>query len=158
MSVGNGKVSASVHFTDGSLIQGGSRPAQFTTDDFITQKLIEASPEFKSGRIFILRSVELDEYLSVRRASEKPIPPATAPVSDPPQGDTPEDGTSAPGPEIGPTEGRTPEDDTSAPVAFHSNSEARDFLEEKGLSGLGSKTRAELIAAAESIGIAITFE
>lgn len=48
-------------FTNGSTTAYGVAPATFITKDEITQRIIENSDEFKSGRIKLVRKVELPD-------------------------------------------------------------------------------------------------
>lgn len=52
-----GKACMSVHFTGGAITKYGVTPAEFTTTDPFTQRVIEDSEYFRSGRITVLRSV-----------------------------------------------------------------------------------------------------
>ncbi len=52
-----GKAAMSVHFTGGALTKYGVTPAEFTTTDHFTQRVIEDSEYFRSGRITVLRSI-----------------------------------------------------------------------------------------------------
>ncbi len=52
-----GKAAMSVHFTGGALTKYGVTPAEFTTADPFTQRVIEDSEYFRSGRISVIRSV-----------------------------------------------------------------------------------------------------
>ena len=53
-----GKATVKVHFSGGSLTGYGVTPAEFTTQNPMTQAIIENSKEFKSGKIFLLREIE----------------------------------------------------------------------------------------------------
>lgn len=63
-----GKACMSVHFTGGALTKYGVTPAEFTTADPFTQRVIEDSEYFRSGRIAVLRSIGRPD---VRPASRK---------------------------------------------------------------------------------------
>lgn len=52
-----GKAAMNVHFTGGALTKYGVTPAEFTTTDSFTQRVIEDSEYFRTGRITVLRSV-----------------------------------------------------------------------------------------------------
>lgn len=56
-----GKACMSVHFTGGALTKYGVTPAEFTTSDPFTQRVIEDSEYFRTGRITVLRSVGMPE-------------------------------------------------------------------------------------------------
>ena len=53
-------VNMKVDFTNGSTTAYGVAPATFMTKDELTQNIIEHSDEFKSGRIKLIRNVELE--------------------------------------------------------------------------------------------------
>lgn len=63
-----GKACMSVHFTGGALTKYGVTPAEFTTTDPFTQRVIEDSEYFRTGRITVLRSVG---HADVRPLSRK---------------------------------------------------------------------------------------
>lgn len=50
-----GKACMCVHFTGGALTKYGVTPAEFTTCDPFTRRVIEDSDYFRSGRITVLR-------------------------------------------------------------------------------------------------------
>lgn len=50
-----------VDFTNGTVTAYGVAPATFMTKDALTQHIMENSDEFKSGRIFLVRSVPLPD-------------------------------------------------------------------------------------------------
>ncbi|MBE6346966.1 MAG: hypothetical protein E7067_07185 [Lentimicrobiaceae bacterium] len=56
-----------VLFSDGSITATGITPATFTTDNFMVQHAIERSHDFKNGRIYIVRSIELNEEVKIER-------------------------------------------------------------------------------------------
>lgn len=58
-SVNCGGVRMKVAFTNGSATAWGVAPATFTTEDELTQHIMENSNLFKDGRIKIVRSVQL---------------------------------------------------------------------------------------------------
>lgn len=53
-----GKATVTVHFSGGSLTGYGVTPAEFTTENPMTQAIIENSEYFKKGKIFLMREVE----------------------------------------------------------------------------------------------------
>ena len=69
-----GKATVKVHFSGGSLTGYGVTPAEFTTQNPMTQAIIENSKEFKSGKIFLLREIEgtgkFKEFVSSQHANE----------------------------------------------------------------------------------------
>ena len=56
-----------VLFSDGSITATGITPATFTTDNFMVQHAIERSHDFKNGRIYIVRSIELNKEVKIER-------------------------------------------------------------------------------------------
>lgn len=50
-----------VDFTNGSTTAYGVAPATYQTKDELTQRIIENSDEFKSGRIRLVRKIELPD-------------------------------------------------------------------------------------------------
>lgn len=58
-SVNCGGVRMKVAFTNGSATAWGVAPATFTTEDELTQHIMENSDLFKDGRIKVIRSVQL---------------------------------------------------------------------------------------------------
>lgn len=69
-----GKATVKVHFSGGSLTGYGVTPAEFTTQNPMTQAIIENSKEFKSGKIFLLREIEgtgkFKEFVRSQHANE----------------------------------------------------------------------------------------
>lgn len=59
-------------FTDGSMTAIGQNPAKYTTSDFLVQRAIENSSEFKKGRIQVVDTIELDEEVRIERNPAKP--------------------------------------------------------------------------------------
>lgn len=64
-----GRNNVKVMFADGSVSAMGVNPATFTTENFIVQRAIENSAEFKRGRIKVINTIELAEELRVERNS-----------------------------------------------------------------------------------------
>lgn len=69
-----GKATVKVHFSGGSLTGYGVTPAEFTTQNPMTQAIIENSKEFKNGKIFLLRGIEgtgkFKEFVRGQHANE----------------------------------------------------------------------------------------
>lgn len=69
-----GKATVKVHFSGGSLTGYGVTPAEFTTQNPMTQAIIENSKEFKGGKIFLLREIEgtgkFKEFVRGQHANE----------------------------------------------------------------------------------------
>lgn len=67
-----GRATLKVLFTDGSMTAIGQNPAKYTTSDFLVQRAIENSNEFKKGRIQVVDTIELDEDVRIERNPAKP--------------------------------------------------------------------------------------
>lgn len=67
-----GRATLKVLFTDGSMTAIGQNPAKYTTSDFLVQRAIENSGEFKKGRIQVVDTIELDEEVRIERNPAKP--------------------------------------------------------------------------------------
>ena len=69
-----GRATLKVLFTDGSITSIGQNPAMYTTSDFLVQRAIENSSEYKKGRIMMVNTIELDEEVRIERnpALEQP--------------------------------------------------------------------------------------
>ena len=69
-----GKATVTVHFSGGSLTGYGVTPAEFTTENPMTQTIIENSDYFKKGKIFLMREVEgtgkFKEFVKGQHANE----------------------------------------------------------------------------------------
>lgn len=69
-----GKATVTVHFSGGSLTGYGVTPAEFTTENPMTQAIIENSDYFKKGKIFLIREVEgtgkFKEFVKGQHANE----------------------------------------------------------------------------------------
>lgn len=67
-----GRATLKVLFTDGSITSIGQNPAMYTTSDFLVQRAIENSSEYKKGRIMTVNTIELDEDVRIERNPAKP--------------------------------------------------------------------------------------
>lgn len=67
-----GRATLKVLFTDGSMTAIGQNPAKYTTSDFLVQRAIENSSEYKKGRIQVVDTIELDEEVRIERNPAKP--------------------------------------------------------------------------------------
>ena len=165
-----GKKNVSINFSDGSISAMGINPASFTTDNIILQNAIEASSDFKRGRITIVRTIVLDEDLPIIRNAPKPAKspiPAASPQPEPqpePEheanngsqevADTPQKAESNPD---------APEDkvEETAPltqVEFSCNDDAKDYLEQNfGYVRSKLRNRDDIIAAGKAHNVEINF-
>lgn len=55
-----GSARINIHFSGGALTGYGVTPAEYSTDDLLIQRIIESSDYFKTGKITILRTIEVD--------------------------------------------------------------------------------------------------
>ena len=67
-----GRATLKVLFTDGSMTAIGQNPAKYTTSDFLVQRAIENSSEYKKGHIMTVNTIELDEEVRIERNPAKP--------------------------------------------------------------------------------------
>ena len=69
-----GKATVTVHFSGGSLTGYGVTPAEFTTENPMTQAIIENSDYFKKGKIILMREVDgtgkFKEFVKGQHANE----------------------------------------------------------------------------------------
>lgn len=77
-----GRATLKVLFTDGSMTAIGQNPAKYTTSDFLVQRAIENSSEFKKGRIQVVDTIELDEDVRIERNPAKASLSQTTPVTE----------------------------------------------------------------------------
>lgn len=162
-----GRSAMKVLFTDGSMNAMGTNPATYTTDNLMVQHAIENSDHFKRGRIHIVRTVPLDEEVHIDRNPKRETPPAPAPDPAPLNGDqnAPEEETkqdneeeSQPEEDVKKAEEETPAPTTMTEMEFDNNDDAKDFLETNfGYIRSKLRNRADIVAAGEAHGIAISF-
>lgn len=171
-----GRSNMKVLFTDGSVTAYGVNPARYTTDSLMVQHAIENSEQFKRGRIYIVNEVDLDEEVKVMR--NQPHVAVTAPNRAAEAGETtgekvePEDmeAEAETEREAGETDVAesepvdVPEPEASTgekaltAMEFDNNDDAKDFLATKfGVVRSKMRVRADIIAAGEANGIAISF-
>ena len=74
----SGNVKVHVNFTGGYENKWGVAPAVYSTDNPITQRLIENSFEFKSGRIQLIGNYEVES--KEKKADKKKAEPAVLPL------------------------------------------------------------------------------
>ena len=143
-----GRATVKVAFVGGAITTQGVTPATFITEDPVVQFAIENSPEFKSGKIKIIRRAKLDGTVEIgsnpkRNNEAKPDTECTM------QNEASEDK-----PEI---EAEKP----SSPLLemeFDCNDDAKDYLEKTfGCTRSKIKTRTEIVAAGLANGVNILF-
>lgn len=64
-----GKNSIKIGFTGGSICNGCTQPARYSTSHLIVQEAIERSEDFRRGRIRLEQTIPLDEELIIERAT-----------------------------------------------------------------------------------------
>ena len=166
-----GKKNVSINFSDGSISAMGINPASYTTDNIIMQNAIEASSDFKRGRITIVRTIVLDEDLPIIRNAPKPAQSPIPTASPQPQpeheiaheanngsqevADTPQEESIAEAPDT-PEE---PEEETAplTQVEFSCNDDAKDYLEQFGYVRSKLRNRDDIIAAGKAHDVEIIF-
>lgn len=160
IKVGRGQMK--VMFTDGSATGYGTNPAMYTTENLMMQKAIENSEQFKSGRIHIVNSTDLDEEVHIisnpkPKDEELPELPDNN-VEGKTEGETPaEDEAVEPEEEAG-DEATPAEPKPLLEMEFDNNDDAKDYLErEFGYIRSKLRNRADIIAAGEINGVAISF-
>lgn len=153
-----GKATLKVLFTDGSITAFGQKPAQYTTTNFLVQRAIEGSADFRRGRIKIVSCVELDEDVHIEGGSAK-----AEETQEPVKAEAVAAETKAAGKEetaeVAETAQEEAEEDASGviEVEFDTNSEAKEYL--KNTFGVTSsmRTRADIVAAGATYGVKISF-
>ena len=136
-----GKTPIKIMFTDGSLNALGSKPAVYTTDNFIIQQAIENSEKFKSGLIVKVREVELDKEIKILRNDS-----GNARLSD--ESDEPK--------ESGASDGA--EEEAVKVVEVKNNDEAREYLEKNfGVAPGKMRIRNDIIAQGALHGVEFKF-
>lgn len=173
-----GRATLKVLFTDGSMTAIGQNPAKYTTSDFLVQRAIENSSEFKKGRIQVVDTIELDEEVHIERNPAKPSTQTanvaakavidnkpteassshTTPVAEDveyektEEADAEEDTTS----EETAAEDNTAEGKTE--VEFTDNQEAKDYIFKNfGVKPGTMRNREDIKAVGETYGVKITF-
>jgi hypothetical protein len=173
-----GRATLKVLFTDGSMTAIGQNPAKYTTSDFLVQRAIENSSEFKKGRIQVVDTIELDEEVRIERNPAKPSTQTanvaakavidnkpteassshTTPVAEDveyektEEADAEEDTTS----EETAAEDNTAEGKTE--VEFTDNQEAKDYIFKNfGVKPGTMRNREDIKAVGETYGVKITF-
>ena len=151
-----GKATLKVLFTDGSITALGQNPAQFTTADFIVQRAIENSSDFKRGRIKLVNSIELDEDVRIESNAVKTgVQEAASDAAE----------TAEAGAEKADTAEASEEADATGAAAetgmteveFTCNADAKEYLENTFGVKSSLRTRADIIACGETYGVKIIF-
>ena len=160
-----GKATVKVPFTGGSITPQGVTPATYTTSDPVIQFAIERSPDYLSGKIKVIRRVDLKEAIEVERNAPKSLTSDFAPVElnvskADPAGDQSAAVNHMPETNVDDSECDSgPADEiVTTQVEFSCNDDAKDYLEQNfGFIRSKLKNRDEIIAAGKSKGIEIIF-
>jgi len=181
-----GRATLKVLFSDGSMTAFGQNPAKYTTSDFLVQRAIENSSDFKRGRITVVNAIELDEEVRIERnpAKKETVKVAnteaestaeeTATGTDGEQTaaeevaeatakeETPAEETSASTDETeaeaeAEAEASTSTTDGTTEVEFTTNQEAKDYLANTFGVTTAFRNRAEIVACGATYGVKITF-
>ena len=165
-----GKKNVSINFSDGSISAMGTNPATYTTDTIIIQNAIEASSDFKRGRISIVRSIDLAEELPIYRNAPTPAPKSAKQT----KSDEPAKQENAPTEQVETTEEvaeqteaenaeaaeetaeATEEPANLTQVEFSCNDDAKDYLEQTfGLIRSKLRNREDIVNAGKQNGVEI---
>ncbi len=157
-----GKATVKVLFAGGSITASGVTPATYTTEDPVVQFAIESSPEFKSGKIKVVRRLTLKELIEVERnAVAMPEKPAedTAKAAAPGPIEADEDTAVK---EENEADGVNRSDGAEAvamtQVEFSCNDDAKDYLEQTfGYIRSKLKNREDIVNAGKAHGVEIIF-
>ena len=164
-----GKATVKVHFSGGSITTQGVTPATFTTEDPVIQFAIERSPEFRNGKIKVVRKATLNEVVEIECNVPKAINSVPSPNPAPNPAPIPTEATTAPvvESETAPdtqadNEAEAEDKGETAPattqVEFSCNDDAKDYLEQTfGFVRSKLRNRDDIVAAGKAHGIDIIF-
>lgn len=148
-----GKATLKVLFTDGSITALGQNPAQFTTADFIVQRAIENSSDFKRGRIKLVNSIELDEDVRIESNAVKTgVQEAASDAAETAEAGAEKADTAEASEEAG-----AAAETGMTEVEFTCNADAKEYLENTFGVKSSLRTRADIIACGETYGVKIIF-
>lgn len=160
-----GKATVKVHFSGGSITTQGVTPATFTTEDPVIQFAIERSPEFRNGKIKVVRRATLNDVVKI----ECNVPKAINSVPSPNPVPIPTEATAAPVVESEKTpdteaDNKAEAEDniktapTLTQVEFSCNDDAKDYLEQTfGFVRSKLRNRDDIVAAGKTNGVEIIF-
>lgn len=154
-----------VNFTEGSATAMGVTPATYSTDNLMFQHAIEHSDDFKSGKIKLIKTMELDEDVYIASEHETKSDVLNKPnKTDAPTVTTNEAttvDTADEGENTSDAEGETTTDaaaETMTPKEFSCNDDAKDFFEtELGAKRSSLRTRADIVSFGKAHGYEVTF-
>lgn len=162
-----GKKNVSINFSDGSMSAMGTNPATYTTDNIVIQNAIEASNDFKRGRISIVNTIVLDEDLPVLHNAPKPAQSNAPTVPTPNENETSSEipngaqgveNTQNVSNDNADTSENAEEPALHTQVEFSCNDDAKDYLEQNfGFIRSKLHNRNDIINAGKINGIEIIF-
>lgn len=174
INVGQNKIK--IPFTGGTVSAFGTTPATFETDNLVAQISIEHSPEYRSGKISLLRDVELDRDIEIGN-NAKPAAKGGRLAGTPgpaglgnriaENGIGTERTQGADGDGVSAASGETASDVASGEAApaiteeveFSCVDDAKEYLTEKfGAQKSKLRTRAAIIECGKQYGVDIVFE
>lgn len=174
INVGQNKIK--IPFTGGTVSAFGTTPATFETDNLVAQISIEHSPEYRSGKISLLRDVELDRDIEIGN-NAKPAAKGGRLAGTPgpaglgnriaENGIGTERTQGADGDGVSAASGETASDVASGETApaiteeveFSCVDDAKEYLTEKfGAQKSKLRTRAAIIECGKQYGVDIVFE
>lgn len=131
-----GKATMKVPFSEGSMTAMGVNPAKFTTDNYMVQRAIEHSGDYRRGRIYIVNAIDLDEDVHIEGTVMSNV---ECGMSNEAQREAVKEGSTV--------------------MRFGCNDDARDYLEETfGVTRAKLRTRADILQYGQANGVEIEFE
>lgn len=163
-----GKARIKVLFSGGAITTQGVTPATFTTSDPMVQLAVEGSPEFKRGKIKIIRRYDLKGDVAIERNPCKALNgdqcDGRTAGADTQHQDMEKDGDGVSDMRHdGGVEPEKPQQDVGMPapltsVEFSCNDDAKDYLEKKfGVIRSKLHNRADIVGAGLANGVEIVF-
>lgn len=153
-----GKKNVSINFSDGSISAMGTNPATYTTDNIIIQNAIEASSDFKRGRISIVRSIDLAEELPIFRNTPTPALQSEKQTESEVPAKQEETAEKAPEQTGAETPEASEEPANLTQVEFSCNDDAKDYLEQNfGFIRSKLRNREDIVNAGKQNGVEILF-
>ncbi len=164
-----GKATVKVPFIGGSITTQGVTPATYTTEDPVIQLAIERSPEYRNGKIKVVRRVQLDGEIEIERNVSKYVPATTEQDGTCRKSGTGSDNKAQAIKDEGTVESKSESDvcvkeqmeESSGELIqmeFSCNDDAKDYLEQThGFVRSKLHNREDIISAARSKGVEIIF-
>lgn len=132
-----GRATMKVPFSEGSMTAMGVNPAKFTTENFVVQRAIEQSGDFRRGRIYIVNTIDLDEDVKIEGKGNVECRMLNVESAEQVQA----------------------QQSVNETKQFGCNDDARDYLEETfGVTRSKLRTRADILQYGQANGVEITFD